>query len=168
MPQWYVIQCKPREERRALENLERQGFACYLPRLTVEKRRGGVRRDVLEPLFPGYLFIHLHELNDNWQPISSTRGVLQIVRFSGYPVPVRDAIVEGIRQRLASPARRIPYLRPGDHVEITEGAFSDIEAIFVANDGIERVVLLLNLLKHEQTLTFPLSSVRKSAFAPTD
>lgn len=167
MSQWYVIQCKPREERRALENLERQGFACYLPRLTVEKRRGGVRRDVLQPLFPAYLFIHLDEFHDNWQPISSTRGVLQIVRFSGYPVPVPEAIVEGIRRRLASPARSVPYLRPGDHVEITEGAFSDIEAIFVANDGVERVVLLLRLLNHEQALTFPVSSVRKSAVGQT-
>jgi transcriptional antiterminator RfaH len=167
MSQWYVIQCKPREERRALEHLERQGFACYLPRLTVEKQRSGVRRDVLEPLFPGYLFIRLDELNDNWQPISSTRGVLQIVRFSGYPIPLRDAIVDGIRERLASPARRIPYLRPGDHVEITEGAFSDIEAIFVADDGAHRVVLLLNLLNYDQTLTFPISSVRKLALAPT-
>jgi hypothetical protein len=44
-------------------------------------------------------------------------------------------------------------------VAITEGAFSDIEALFVANDGVGRVVL--------QKLIFPLSSVRKSAFAPT-
>lgn len=161
MSRWYVIQCKPREERRALENLERQGFTCYLPRTTVEKRRGGCQLTVHEPLFPGYLFIHLNELSDNWHPISSTRGVLQIVRFNGYPIPVRDAIVEGVRQRLATQAPHIPYLQEGDRVRITAGAFCDIEAIFLSNEGTERVVLLINILHREQALGFPAATVRK-------
>ncbi len=28
---WYVLQSKPREEKRALENLRNQGFECLLP-----------------------------------------------------------------------------------------------------------------------------------------
>jgi transcriptional antiterminator RfaH len=163
MPRWYVIQCKPREERRALENLERQGFACYLPVLTVEKLRSGGRRELLEPLFPAYLFIHLNELSDNWQPIRSTRGVLRLVRFREYPVPVRDEIIECIRQRLASSESRRCYLEPGDRVRITDGPFSDIEAIFVANDGHERAALLMTVLQREQLLSFPVASIRKSA-----
>jgi transcriptional antiterminator RfaH len=163
MSRWYVIQCKPREERRALENLERQGFSCYLPVLTGEKFRQGAKCDVLEPLFPAYLFIHLNELSDNWHPIRSTRGVLQLVRVREYPVPVRDEVVECIRQRLASSESRRCYLEPGDRVRITDGPFSDIEAIFVAKDGHERVALLLNVLQREQRLSFPVASIRKSA-----
>jgi len=34
---------------------------------------------------------------------------------------------------------------------------------FVANDGNERVVLLLNILANDQQLSFPLQSVRKLA-----
>ena len=30
-PRWYVIQCRARQEERALEHLERQGFECYRP-----------------------------------------------------------------------------------------------------------------------------------------
>jgi len=160
-PRWYVIQCKPREDGRALEHLERQGFSCYLPTLRVEKRRQGGKVEVQESLFPGYLFIQLDEVNDNWHPIRSTRGVIQMVRFKEYPQPVPDEIIESIRQRLADNQLRVPYLRPGERVRITEGCFSDLEAIFVANDGTERVMLLMNLLHHEQTLSFPVSSIRK-------
>lgn len=163
MSRWYVIQCKPREEPRALENLERQGFSCYLPTLTIEKLRHGRKRDVREPLFPAYLFINLNEVSDNWQPIRSTRGVLQIVRFDDYPVPVRDEIIERIRQRLATHLTKVPYLQPGDRVLITDGCFSNMEAIFVANDGDARVVLLMNILQHEQRLHFPISAVRTLA-----
>jgi transcriptional antiterminator RfaH len=46
-------------------------------------------------------------------------------------------------------------------VQITNGAFRQLEAIFVANDGDERVVLLLNILQRNQKLVFPIESVRK-------
>jgi transcriptional antiterminator RfaH len=167
MPQWYVVQCKPREERRALENLERQRFCCYLPMLAVEKLRHGSVRAVPEPLFPGYLFINLDELTDNWLPIRSTRGVIQLVRFREYPVPVAEAMIEGIRERLTSDTPRIPYLKPGERVRITQGPFSDVEAIFIANDGLERVVLLMNILNRDQHMSFPATTVRRSVSNPS-
>jgi transcriptional antiterminator RfaH len=163
MAQWYVIQCKPREERRALENLERQGFSCFLPMLSVEKLRHGSVRAVPEPLFPGYLFISLDELTGNWHPIKSTRGVIQLVRVREYPIPMPDAVIDGIRTRLTTNTPRIPYLKPGERVRITEGPFSDLEAIFIASDGQERVVLLLNILNQEQRLSFAAKVVRPSA-----
>jgi transcriptional antiterminator RfaH len=163
MSRWYVIQCKPREERRALANLERQGFCCYLPMRTVEKLRHGCRHDVSEPLFPGYLFIHLNELSDNWHPIRSTRGVIQLVRFREYPIALPDGMIDVIRQRLAGNKSCRDCLEAGDRVRITEGPFADVEAIFVSSDGRERVALLLNVLQREHRLSFPIASVRKVA-----
>lgn len=157
---WYLVHCKPREDSRALEHLERQGFECYWPTRSLERRRGGTRFFQKEPLFPRYLFIHLSSVDDNWYPIRSTRGVSEIVRCNNKPVPVRDDIVEGIRARLAA-ADAEPYLKPGEMVRITEGPFSQLEAIFVANDGDARVVLLLNILQKEQRVSFPSDHVRK-------
>lgn len=160
-PQWYLIQCKPREDQRALENLERQGFQCYRPIHYVERMQRGRRYQTEESLFPGYLFIRLDRINDNWRPIRSTRGVNHIVRFNDYPLPVADEIIEQIQQRLAGKPLQEPYLKPGERVRITEGSFSNLEAIFVANDGDQRVVLLLNILQKDQELSFPVQSVRK-------
>jgi transcriptional antiterminator RfaH len=167
MSQWYVIHCKPRQERRALENLERQSFFCYLPMLAVEKLRHGSVRAAPEPLFPGYLFISLNELTDNWHPIRSTRGVVQLVRFRGDPAAVPNELIESIRFRLANHESRVPFLEPGEPVRITHGPFSKVEAIFIANDGQERVVLLLNILNQEQRLSFPAKTVRPTALNPS-
>lgn len=41
MTSWYLIYTKIRQERIALENLERQGFECFLPKIKVEKVRRG-------------------------------------------------------------------------------------------------------------------------------
>jgi transcriptional antiterminator RfaH len=129
---------------------------------SVERLRHGSRCDTHEPLFPGYLFVQLDQVSDNWYPIRSTRGVSAIVRFDGQPLPVQDEIIEAIQRRLAGCAVRVPYLRPGEHVRIRDGAFADLEGVFVANDGNERVVLLIRILQREQALSFPVASVRRS------
>jgi transcriptional antiterminator RfaH len=129
--------------------------------LQVEKLRQGRRLKIAEPLFPRYFFIQLDDTHDNWAPIRSTRGVSYIVRFNEIPLPVQDEVIETIRGRLARTPLEVPYLKPGERVRITEGPFSQLEAIFIANDGEERAMLLLTVLRSEQMLSFPMSAVRK-------
>ena len=38
---WYAVCCKPRQEAVAEENLLRQGFQTYLPRIRMRQRRRG-------------------------------------------------------------------------------------------------------------------------------
>ena len=160
-PRWYLIQCRARQHERAQEHLQRQGFECYCPLYEREHVRRGRKELTSAALFPSYLFIRLDRVHDNWLPIRSTRGVMQIVRFNENPLPVADGIVEAIRRRTEGQRIREPHLRSGQRVIITDGCFSGLEAIFVASHGDERVMLLLNILQSEQTLSFPISSVRK-------
>ena len=54
----------------------------------------------------------------------------------------------------------------GDAVRITEGPFSELEAIFLRNDGEERAILLLTLLHREQRLKMPLRSIKSAGERP--
>lgn len=155
---WYLLQSKPRQTDRALEHLERQGYSCYLPTHSVERIVRGKRQLSLEPLFANYLFIQLCENYDNWMPLRSTRGVSKLVRFGEYPLKVSEQIINSIRQREKPIAQ---CFSKGDKVRITEGSFAELEAIFLAHDGEERAILLLNLLHRENLMHFPLSSLRK-------
>jgi transcriptional antiterminator RfaH len=159
---WYLVHCKPREDERALEHLERQGFECFQPVRKTERHRRGKRWWVSEALFPRYVFIHLNSVEDNWYPIRSTRGVCRIVRFNEHPLAVRDEIIEGLRLRLGE-AQAEPYFKPGERVRIAEGPFTNLEAIFLAEDGDERVVLLMNILQQDQRLSFPAEIVRRAS-----
>jgi transcriptional antiterminator RfaH len=156
---WYLIQTKPRQEARAQEHLQRQLFECYRPVKHGEKKRAS-RGAAEEELFPGYLFIRMDQTNDNWYPIRSTRGVARIVTFGGMPIPVKDDLIEQIRQRLLAPLPQTAF-QQGEAVRITAGGFSDVEAIFLAADGDERAVILLNLLHREQKVTLPVSSLTR-------
>ena len=153
---WYLIQTKPRQEARAEEHLLRQHFECYRPLKAPSASRGSTPGRNGEALFPGYLFIRLDCTHDNWYPIRSTRGVSRVVTFGGQPTPVRDELIEQLRQRLARDERPTNLtFKPGERVQVCGGSFADIEAIFVASDGEERSIILLNLLQREQKVRVP-------------
>lgn len=156
--QWYLVQCKPRQDLRALENLQRQQFECLLPTQQVARTSNGVVHQRDEPLFPGYLFIELDRVQDNWLPIRSTRGVSQIVRFDNQPLPVPLVVIEKIRCRITPPCSAF---KAGERVEIRTPGGAAVAALFAAKDGTERVILLLNLLHRESRVSVPVTQVRR-------
>lgn len=96
---WYLVHTKPRHEKCALENLQRQGYECYLPVLQHVVQSGEPARLSHEPLFPRYLFIRLDhgESAKSWSPIRSTRGVSRLVSFGAVPARVDDKLIEALK-----------------------------------------------------------------------
>ncbi|WP_259756627.1 transcription/translation regulatory transformer protein RfaH [Pseudomonas sp. GCEP-101] len=156
---WYLVQCRPKQDLRALEHLQRQGYECLLPMHKVEKLKHGQRLHQDEPLFPGYLFIELDSCLDNWMPIRSTRGVSQIVRFGAAPLAVPKNIVERFRQ---SGKTYKPNLCAGDKIQISWAGTHGIEAVFLAKDGAERILILLNILHRELQISIPVQGLIKA------
>jgi transcriptional antiterminator RfaH len=145
---WYVIQTKPREDQRALDNLRAQSFEAFQPRCTVTRKRAGQRREVLEPLFPGYVFVALDRLEQDWGPIRSTRGVARLVRFGDEIPSLPTGLVESLRALdgivLADPVAR---LKRGDAVRIVDGPLAGMQAAFDMVDGEQRAFVLLEWMQ---------------------
>ena len=157
---WYLVQCKPRQASRALEHLERQGYECLLPMHQIERLHKGQLQKLSEPLFPGYLFIRLDKVEDNWSPIRSTRGVNQIVSFGGRPTPVPDIIISDVTTRTASVKSA---LSKGDHILIDAPNLKQLDAIFLSRDGESRVLLLLKILQRDVITSLPVTYLKKRA-----
>ncbi|MGH8550041.1 MAG: transcription/translation regulatory transformer protein RfaH [Methylococcales bacterium] len=150
MKQWYVVYTKPRQEAVAEENLERQSYDVYLPRIAQSRRHRGRWRRCIEPLFPRYLFVRLGIGCNHTSPIRYTTGVSNLVRFGDELGVVDDQIVESLRRRADGATGlhlpKDPVFTKGDRVVMDAGPFAGVEAIFQAETGSERVVILLNLL----------------------
>lgn len=161
---WYVVHTKPRQEQRALLNLEQQGYACYLPTLAVEKIRQGALAVEDEPLFPRYLFIQLnsHQSGKSWSPIRSTKGVSRLVTFGAEPAKVDSQLIETLRQRRAelSPEPQ-PLFTPGERVIVSDGPFAGLEAVYQMMDGERRAMVLIELLSKPTRLTVLPTKLRR-------
>lgn len=147
---WYAVCCKPRQEGIAEENLLRQGYRTYLPRICHTRRRKGQWVSKAEPLFPRYLFIRIDPTQRSIAPIRSTRGVSGLVRHCGLPAAVPEQVVEAIMRRADANSGLHRDDRPlfctGDQIRLVEGPLAGMEGVFAEEDGEKRVIVLLELL----------------------
>lgn len=162
MEQWYVIQTKPRQETIAEENLERQGYICFCPRIGVWRKFRGSRRSAVEAYFPNYVFIHLDMQSTNVAPIRSTCGVSKLVRFGNLIPAVPPALITTLRQQTGDDgllSSEHKDFTPGQIVRIETGPLAGISAIFEAPTGQRRAILLLQMLGKTQRITVPIDSL---------
>ena len=163
MSHWYLIHTKIRKEQCALQNLEQQGFECYLPEMHAEKLRRGTMAVVPEPLFPRYLFIRLSTglESQSWAPIRSTVGVSRLVTFGQTPAKIEDELIAQLQVKTDSAEVQLRHFVPGEQVVVTDGPFVGVEAIYQMADAEGRVMVLLNILSKQVKMSVPPASIRK-------
>ncbi len=157
MRQWFVVHTKPRREAVAEENLARQGFDTYCPRICLERIRRYKRVRTIEAMFPRYLFVHLEVGHDNISAIAYTKGVSQLVRFGNEPATVPDDVIRLLRESASDPSglyfELLPEPKKGDRVDIIDGPFAGLSGVFYKRSAEERVVILLNVLGEQSRVT---------------
>lgn len=162
---WFVVHTKPRQEQRALENLERQGYECYLPMVNVEKIRRGKLEVAAESMFPRYLFVRLGPSGhaSGWSALRSTKGVSHLVTFGNVPARAENGLIEALRAHPSIVASQPqPLFAPGERVEVTHGAFAGIQGVFQVLDGAERAAILIDFLSKQPRLVVPLTELRRA------
>ena len=154
---WFALQVRSRRESFVSDQLQGQGFECFLPLYKSKRRWSDRLKEVTQPLFPGYLFCRLNLSNRG--PVLMTPGVQQIVGFGRTPVPVEDREVESIRQVLSSglPSLPWPYMHIGERVRVNYGSLIDLEGILVNFKGSNRVVISVTLLQRSVALEIDLT-----------
>ena len=161
---WYVVHTKPKQESRALLNLERQGFQCFLPTIPKKRVKSKAFEIIQEPLFSRYLFIELDTnlSGKSWSPIRSTLGVSKLVTFGNEPARVSPGLIELLRDQESALAQApIAQYQPGDVVRIKEGPFKGIEAIYQMDDGEMRAMVLIELLQKPTRMQVEIGNLQK-------
>ena len=154
MKNWYLIKTKPRQEKTAILNLENQKYTTYCPIVIINNKQ--------VVLFPGYIFIHLDKSKEDWSPIRSTKGIVNFVRFGLNFAQVPDTLIKFLKAN--EPINKEKFinlnrLKSGDKIQITDGVFKNCVAIFKSSKPQERVVLLMNILGQQQSITIKQESL---------
>ncbi len=146
---WYCARTQPKHEHIAAGNLrKRLGVEVFNPRLRLERatRRGVV--NVIEPLFPCYVFVRCN-LAEGVDAIRHVTGVSSLVHF-GQKIPsVPDETIDELRQCFESdePMAAENQFRPGTEVTVAEGPFLGSQGVVVSvMPAKQRVQILLEFL----------------------
>lgn len=130
---WFVIWTESRAEKKVEARIAALGLSPWLPTVKERHRWSDRWRDVVCPLFPGYLFARSRSVE--WHKVLGTPGVLTVVKREGRPALIADAFVAGLRDAIerqgAAPepiAEVVDYL-PGDEVVVQEGPLIGVRGV---------------------------------------
>jgi len=162
---WYVIQTKPKKEEEVATYLSLHGLEVFNPLTETFAPRNGRMNKEFRPLFPNYIFAEF-ELERNYPLVRWARGVKKVLGFGGYPVPIREEVIELIKKRTDENGivKKTHHFLANDVVRIKTGPLKDLLGIFDRwiSDG-ERVRVLLNLIGYQPEVEIHYSMIEKVA-----
>src|SRR5271168_623577 len=94
--QWYVAQTLHHREKMAELHLRAQGFRPFFPQFRRTIRHARKLREVVAPVFPGYIFVIFDKERDRWHSINGTVGVSRLLTALQRPVPVPVDVVQAL------------------------------------------------------------------------
>ena len=164
---WHVLWTHSHCEQLVFDQLAAKAFHPFLPKTDVWSTRGGRRRLVKAPVFPGYLFVNdvLHKAAH-----IETLKVRGVVRVLGQgwdrPAVIPELEIQAIRRLVEArlPMLPHPYLREGRRARIVSGPLAELEGILIRvrpDKGL--VVLSVNLLQRSVAVEVDCTQVAPAA-----
>lgn len=83
---WYIVQCNPNCERKAVAEIRRAGFRAHMPRLVSVRRHHRTKEPIMKrrPLMTGYIFMRFPG-PVNWYALRQCQGVKGVLYIDGHP-----------------------------------------------------------------------------------
>ena len=160
---WWVVQTKPLAEAIAIEHLHEQKLTTYCPMCLKETIRGRLVKVTPTPLFARYVFVLADQTAQKAiHRIRSTGGVRQLIKVGERPTLVKASIIAEIKALETEHLNQVkPHFTSNDKVVISQGIYQGLEAIYQMDKGLERAVVMLNLLQRETQLTINKTQLKK-------
>ena len=141
---WWVAHTKSRCEKAFVFNLIDHGIGYFLPLIERVRISGGKKRQVLHPLFGGYVFF-CGDDEDRYRAMTTNRLCSTIEVHDQEDL---RAELTAIEKALTGKAQLDPYptLAVGRRCRIRAGAFQGLEGVVVRRDKLTRIVLQVSIL----------------------
>ena len=145
---WFIAQIKPNSYHPAIQNLERQGFETFLPKMEITQRKENkfVVKNVY--VFPGYMFVCFDPHTISWTKINSTYGVSKILAFNKKPTEISSDLIQELKTRYEFKINLMQKekLQKGDCIKFYAGPFTDLIAKVETVDENNRIWVLLEAM----------------------
>lgn len=148
---WYAIYTKPKREDSVSFLLKNFNIEVLNPKLKTKKFRRSKLTDVIEPLFPCYIFANFNK-EKYAHIIAYTRGVRYIVGKEN-PKEINEKIINILKSNMDANNTvtiKPPKFKRGERVYIREGPLKDFYGIFERElKSSERVLILLETINYK-------------------
>ena len=148
---WIVAKLKPNHDKTAFTHLERQNFEFFQPTFKTLSRTRNSFKDIIKPVFPGYIFVAIELEEKKWHKLNYTRGISNIIVF-GREIPVlHNELIQELKNRFAitSTSEVFNEFEVGMSAEITNGPFAQLNGKIDEIEANQRIWILLDILGNQ-------------------
>jgi len=142
---WFVIWTESRAEKKVEARIAALGLSPWLPTVKERHRWSDRWREVVCPLFPGYLFAR--DRSVEWDKVLRTPGVLTVIKREGRPALLADRFIAQLRDAIerngAVPeplSERADY-NPGDEVVVQDGPLAGVRGVVRARRSARQLMI---------------------------
>jgi transcription antitermination factor NusG len=152
---WAVAQTYGSCERKAIDNLRRQGYEAFFP-LFAHPSKSDISRTIESPLFPCYVFVQL-EPQQPWHSINNTYGVIRLLtdrnRICPRPTLVPDEKIDEILFLAKAAIEPMPI---GTHVRVRhrDSPFYDMSGTVVEMSKSMCVSVMMSIFNRDVVVEF--------------
>ena len=145
---WCIAQIKPNSYNSAIQNLERQGFETFLPKMEITQRQENKFFVKNVYVFPGYMFVCFDPQIINWPKINSTYGVSKVLASNKKPSEISSDLILELKNRyeINSNPMQKEKLHKGDSIKFYAGPFTDLIGKIESVDENNRIWVLLEAM----------------------
>ena len=169
--QYFALQVTARREARFLTGARRlvedyPGVNLFWPRRSLRIRRAGRWREMLQPIFPGYLFLEAQGIDgDLYHGLRGLPGFLRFLPSNRdvQPISERDARPLARLLRYGEVVRKsLAVFDENNRIRIVEGPLKGLEGLIVKVDRRKgRAKIKLDLYDESRLVDFGFTSLEK-------
>ncbi len=161
--QWFAIYTKSRSEVKVCERLMDAGYDSFLPLITEMRQWSDRNKKVKTPLIKSYVFVKVKK--KELAPIYAIPGVVAVLKHLGEPAIVTDVEINNLKiitnSSDATKALQPFNLKNGKPVQVIQGPFKGLIAVYLSNSGKHRVIVKVEALNSLTEITLPLSHIER-------
>jgi len=135
---WYALYVKSNHEFVTCAELSRKRIETFLPTVRKLRQWKDRRKWVDFPIFPGYLFVHVHASPEYLLDVLKTRGAINLLSAQpGCPTPVAAEEIGSLRILVQSGTDFdvYPRLKEGTRVRVRRGPLEGAEGVLAKKDA---------------------------------
>ncbi len=143
---WYALYVKSRHEYVTQGELVQKGMETFLPSVKKLRQWKDRKKFIDFPLFPGYLFVYMHENPEEYINVLKTRGAVRFLSAGmTCPTPVSSEEINTLRLLIESgePLDVYPHLKKGNPVRVRRGPLSG--AVGVIDNKVDQYIFMVNV-----------------------
>ena len=171
---WYVVHTYSGFENKVQESLRQRVEDLEMaediddvlvPTENVVEMKGGKKVVTPKKFFPGYVLVHMEMSDKGYHLVNSINRVTGFLGPQGRPMPMRDAEVNAILNRVQEgedAPRTLIHFEVGEKVKVADGPFEDFDGMIEeVDDENQRLKVSVSIFGRETPVELEFTQVNK-------